>query len=460
MASVFLVHPEETLTVPISQAITKCSLFRNDLTLTSAPYFVQSPISLSIFRDFVSALEDKTINITSTNFRGLQQLSDEFGFHKFATQLSTFCYSSLNFQSEQIGSPLSRMRTSLLTESFQFLTNNSVIESDLSEAAALFPAVREQLSVDGCALKFFVKDSGLESADIHSFQLLFSNETISIQRSHGLLNYSKGDIQLNLSELMMKERITELSVEALDSLLLSESVTIESEDSLLQFLLKLGPNYRDLLRHIQIEFLSENGFSILDSLLEIPPESVWECSVEQIAHQNFWHSRIIPDFPDILAEFGTKRFKTLWRGSRDGFTTKEFHGRCDGHSNTLTVILDTKGNIFGGFTPVEWESPQLPCPKADNSLKSFVFTVKNPHNIKAKRFALKASDQQQAIYCDSERGPCFYDISVFDHCNENTLSWTYLGSSYRNDTGLDRRIFFTGSEYFQVKEIEVIEIMD
>jgi hypothetical protein len=67
-------------------------------------------------------------------------------------------------------------------------------------------------------------------------------------------------------------------------------------------------------------------------------------------------SLIISDFPKIFAEFQRKRFSLLWRGSRDGFKAQEFHRRCDGHANTLTVILDTKGNIFGGFTPVKWES--------------------------------------------------------------------------------------------------------
>jgi hypothetical protein len=64
--------------------------------------------------------------------------------------------------------------------------------------------------------------------------------------------------------------------------------------------------------------------------------------------------------------------------SRDGFQGKEFHRRCDGHTNTLTVILDMKGNIFGGFTPVEWESPAPWKWKADDSQKRYVFTLKNP----------------------------------------------------------------------------------
>jgi archaellum component FlaC len=89
-------------------------------------------------------------------------------------------------------------------------------------------------------------------------------------------------------------------------------------------------------------------------------------------------SRIISAIPEIFAEFRKNHFSLLWRGSRDGFGASEFHRRCDGHANTLTVILDTKGNIFGGFTPVKWDSraakswnDSFNCCKADDSLKTF-----------------------------------------------------------------------------------------
>jgi hypothetical protein len=69
-----------------------------------------------------------------------------------------------------------------------------------------------------------------------------------------------------------------------------------------------------------------------------------------------WNSVIVSAFPAIFAEFRSKLFSLLWRGSRDRCYASDFHRHCDGHANTLTVMLDTKGNIFGGFTPVEWES--------------------------------------------------------------------------------------------------------
>jgi hypothetical protein len=123
------------------------------------------------------------------------------------------------------------------------------------------------------------------------------------------------------------------------------------------------------------------------------------------------------------------------------------------------VILDTKGNIFGGFTPVEWESGEYDF-KADDSKKSFLFTLKNPHNIPARRFALKAEKKHWAIVCCSDEGPYFGDIAVYDDCNTNTNSYTSLGRSYTNDTGLDGLVVFTRSSKFPVKEIEVFEITD
>jgi hypothetical protein len=61
--------------------------------------------------------------------------------------------------------------------------------------------------------------------------------------------------------------------------------------------------------------------------------------------------------------------------------------------------------LFQGFTP--------PCVsmflfhKADPSLKSFLFTVKNPHNFPERKFPLKAEKKHEAIFCDSSWGPHF-----------------------------------------------------
>jgi hypothetical protein len=139
--------------------------------------------------------------------------------------------------------------------------------------------------------------------------------------------------------------------------------------------------------------------------------------------------------------------------------------------------LDTDGSVFGGFTPVEWESREWNgeygrednCRKADRSLTSFLFTLKNPHNIPARRFALKFQTRDRALVCESLVGPCFgHDIFISDNCNQvkprlqedSFNSFTWFGCSYTNDTGLDEKRVFTGSREFQVKEIEVFEITE
>jgi hypothetical protein len=80
---------------------------------------------------------------------------------------------------------------------------------------------------------------------------------------------SKSDIQKNQSDLMIEKRLAfesanfpSFSLEVLGNLLLSESISIGNEDALFGFILKLGSGYLDLLRHIQIVFLSEDGLSL------------------------------------------------------------------------------------------------------------------------------------------------------------------------------------------------------
>jgi hypothetical protein len=171
-----------------------------------------------------------------------------------------------------------------------------------------------------------------------------------------------------------------------------------------------------------------------------------------------FESLIVKDYPKILNDFENKVWKLLYRGSRDGFRASNFHGKCDNESNTLTLIETTKGFIFGGFTPLVWDSATNGY-KSDNSQKSFVFTLKNAGNIEPRTF--KLSNGSNAIRCYPDRGPTFgggHDFQVADNCTPNTSSCTNLGAGYVNDTGISGTADFTGEQYFTVKEIEVFTI--
>jgi hypothetical protein len=73
--------------------------------------------------------------------------------------------------------------------------------------------------------------------------------------------------------------------------------------------------------------------------------------------------------------------------SRDSFGAKEVHRHCNGRANTLTLILNTDGNVFGGFTPVEWESRGW---RGNDSRRSFLLTLTNRHGVPPLKFAVRA----------------------------------------------------------------------
>jgi hypothetical protein len=74
-----------------------------------------------------------------------------------------------------------------------------------------------------------------------------------------------------------------------------------------------------------------------------------------------------------------------------------FHAKCHNHINTVTLIETTDGYVFGGFTPVAWDSSGNY--KEDTSDRSFLFTMKNPRGSDGLKFAL--THPLKAIYCNS-----------------------------------------------------------
>jgi hypothetical protein len=110
----------------------------------------------------------------------------------------------------------------------------------------------------------------------------------------------------------------------------------------------------------------------------------------------------------------------LWRGSEHRFRARSFHAACDGHAHTLTVIFDTDGHIFGGFTPIAWESGWFKTCKEDRNGESFIFSLKNSHFPgEFRKFSLKDSQRFSAISFSSRLGPCFGndDILIPDRCD-------------------------------------------
>jgi hypothetical protein len=156
-----------------------------------------------------------------------------------------------------------------------------------------------------------------------------------------------------------------------------------------------------------------------------------------------------------LCEFSIKdKWTLLYRGTRDGFGAADIHSKCDNHKNTLT-ILKAHGSsyIFGGFTSINWD--RTSGYKSDPN--AFLFSLTNRDYKPCK---IRQINTKYSIYCNSGYGPIFgggHDLHICDSSNTTAGSYSYLGSFYQH---LQGQRFLTGSQYFQLSEIEVYQKLE
>jgi hypothetical protein len=268
----------------------------------------------------------------------------------------------------------------------------------------------------------------------------------------------------------------QLGLTVLESNLSDASLVHRDEDSLFEIVHRRASQdltYFGLLALVRFEFLSDEcmkrAFEFISGSFEQLTFAFWSSLRTRLALpvklaspvDRFFSppidSNIICSIPNIFSVLGDKKFQLLYRGSRDGFGAATFHSRCDGHANTVTLISSANHCIFGGYTPVAWSSR---CNYAsDPTLKSFLFTIKNPHNLPARIF--KQKSEAYAIYDTSSYGPTFgngFDIVVYDKCQSANCR-ARLGTGYANDSGISEYLVFTGERNFTVEEIEVFEVI-
>ena len=150
-----------------------------------------------------------------------------------------------------------------------------------------------------------------------------------------------------------------------------------------------------------------------------------------------------------------KEMELIYRGSRDG---KDFHKKCDNKGETITLIKNEKGNIFGGYASIPWTS--------DNSYHSapdsFLFTLTNIHGTQPTKFPSK--NDQKEVYHNYSCGPRFgdgHDLGINPDLKDG--GWSYFPYTYQDNLGKGKSIF-TGdlnnnNINFKIKEIEIFKIL-
>jgi hypothetical protein len=185
---------------------------------------------------------------------------------------------------------------------------------------------------------------------------------------------------------------------------------------------------------------------------------------ESQSNMNSFKSQILTDERQMselidLCEFSPNdKWSLLYRGTRDGFGAKDFHSKCDGHSNTLTIFKAKESKfVFGGFTTVSWDKSGYFKPDSN----AFLFSLTNKDNQPVK-MKIKPNQHVWAICCDSSSGPIFGDDIVIENNSNTTMdSSSYLGFIYKHPQYAygtnEAQSFLAGSFNFQSDEIEVYQ---
>lgn len=142
----------------------------------------------------------------------------------------------------------------------------------------------------------------------------------------------------------------------------------------------------------------------------------------------------------------------LYRGSRDGFYSKDFHQHCDQKGATLVLCKSNSyGKVFGGYTTKGWSQIEDYISDKDAFLFSLSNSTKHP-----------ITNGDCAIFCSGETGPVFgagYDLFICSNSNVVEDSTSALGLTYKaNDNLGDLTSYLAGASNFMLSEIEVFKV--
>jgi hypothetical protein len=407
---------------------------------------------------------------------------------------------------------IERMKSVIPSGPFTFVVNGSRFETDVMNAVLLSPAIHSQLLHDQSVDSFVMTDECVTVEHLTALSALLSGGSIPLSmadrkpllsicrylqnhraemivfggligmcspRALDILGYEGSVLPIDPGKVCFcsDSDLSLLSVESLFELFSSESLIIQTEDWLLNFILSLGESGHSLLGCVRYEFLSVKWISEFCARIDcsqITP-SIWAGLSQRLKsvgnpslssdrccrRRGFLYSQIVSELPSPLSTFSKNEMVLLYVGSRDGLDGASFHRCCDGKGRTITIVESDQGYIFGGYTPLAWDGTGQY--KADTSLQSFIFTVRNPSNTAPRRFALKSNRAQYAIYCSPSYGPTFgagQDFYVTFPGNGSASVSTNLGSSYNNDTGHPGNSFLAGNSSFLIKKLEVFEVSE
>jgi hypothetical protein len=215
-----------------------------------------------------------------------------------------------------------------------------------------------------------------------------------------------------------------------------------------------SPNIRNrLIENSEGKNININLSFNIDKTLDLDSNIL---AKEYMKEDFFVFSKIKETFPYNM----TIIYKLVYRASKDGDTSYNFHNKCDYIGPNMVLIKTKKNFIFGGVTSKSWkhllkdikkDEPEYGTEIKDE--KAFGFSVN------LKKIYINGKPDEFAIFCNNQYGPVFKNnfFAIFNKCLKNGGICGKIEES--NFIGQEKDYEFNGEEEkFEIEDIEVFQI--
>ena len=159
------------------------------------------------------------------------------------------------------------------------------------------------------------------------------------------------------------------------------------------------------------------------------------------------------------------KYELIYKMSKNGSRPEDFHKCCDNKGATMTLIETKSKHIFGGFTPLSWNSNKQSL--KDIKKETFIFSL----NLMKKYNMLNID--KSPIVCYKEHGPSFgngtfmdnsqyyrtvFDIDFYKSLSQGTIS-AFESSNFFEFMKLELTEGKGMTESFYTKEVEVFKVI-
>jgi len=199
--------------------------------------------------------------------------------------------------------------------------------------------------------------------------------------------------------------------------------------------------------------------SVHDNFMKVLNINLTTCS-DILNSADDW--KIIGDeLKKIDEKYNNIFFKLVYRATRDGDSSQDFHGKCDNIGPNITLVRTKDNHRFGGFTKCNWK--HLSQNKKNNNDE--VGTGKKDKDafcfsLDLNKIYPNSQMDKEAIFCCEKYGPtfcrnifCLNDgmLSKGGYCMKKNTSY-FIGQD-------DDYEISGGNRVFEVQDVEVLEII-